>query len=54
MRITYEVMTHWFKLNGKSVSNDKKFGHFRNIGAWLGRMTLGKGQPIPIYKLHIR
>lgn len=54
MKVTYEVLEHWFELNGKSPSNDKKFGHFRNIGAWLGRITIGKGVPIPIHKLHIR
>jgi hypothetical protein len=41
-------------LAGKSPINDKKFTNFKNIGAWLGRMTIGKGYPIPIYKLNLK
>lgn len=53
MKLTYKILQNWFNLSGKSV-NDKKFTHFKNIGAWLGRMTIGKGMPVPIYKLNLK
>lgn len=53
MDITYKILQSWFNLTGKSV-NDKKFSHFKNIGGWLGRMTIGKGIPVPIYKLNLK
>ncbi len=52
--ITYKILINWFSLVGKSANNDKKIGHFKNIGSWLGKMTIGKGLPVPIYKLNIR
>lgn len=54
INMTYKIMQNWFNLSGKSASNDKKFSHFKNLGSWLGRMTIGKGLPIPIYKLNIK
>ena len=46
-------MQKWFALTGKSI-HDKKINAFKNIGSWLGRMTLGKGIPIPLHKLNLR
>jgi hypothetical protein len=40
-------------LKGKSI-NDKKLANFKNIGSWLGKLTIGKGMPIPIYKLNLK
>lgn len=53
MNITYKVLQSWFNLTGKSI-NDKKFANFKNIAAWLGKMTIGKSIPVPIYKLNIK
>jgi hypothetical protein len=53
LRITYEILQKWFSLKSKSV-NDKKLGNFKNIGLWLGKLTIGKGVPIPIYKLNLK
>lgn len=53
LNITYKILQKWFALTGKSV-NDKKFNNFKNIGSWLGRITIGKGFPIPIHKLHLK
>jgi hypothetical protein len=41
MNISYKVLQRWFDLQGKSI-NDKKLKAFKNIGTWLGRMTIGK------------
>jgi CCR4-NOT transcription complex subunit 1 len=54
INMTYKILQNWFNLVGKSASNDKKFTHFKNLGTWLGRITIGKGLPIPIYKLNIK
>lgn len=54
INMTYKILRNWFNLLGKSTSNDKKFSHFKNLGLWLGRMTIGKGMPVPIYKLNLK
>lgn len=53
LKITYKILKAWFGLKGKSI-NDKKLLNFKNIGAWLGKLTIGKGMPIPIHKLNLR
>lgn len=53
LNITFKILQQWFALKGKSV-NDKKLTNFKNIGSWLGKLTIGKGMPIPIYKLNIK
>lgn len=53
LKITYKILQEWFALKNKSV-NDKKLSNFKNIGAWLGKLTVGKGCPIPMHKLNIR
>lgn len=53
LKITYEILQKWFALKAKSV-NDKKLANFKNIGSWLGKLTIGKGMPIPIYKLNLK
>ena len=54
LRITYKVLQHWFALTGKSPLNDKKLVTFKNIGSWLGKMTIGKGMPVPFHKLNLK
>jgi len=34
--------------------NDSKLKIFKNIGSWLGKLTIAKGIPIPIYKLNLK
>lgn len=40
-------------MKGKSV-NDKRLANFKNVGSWLGKLTIGKGMPIPIHKLNLK
>ena len=47
-------MNRWFNLQGKSLINDKKINNFKNIGSWLGKLTIARGLPIPIYKLNLK
>ena len=51
--LSYKVLQKWFNLQGKSV-NDKKVKSFKNIGTWLGRITMGRTEPILISKLNIK
>lgn len=53
LSITYKILREWFGLKNKSI-NDKKLSNFKNIGSWLGKLTIGKGMPIPIHNLNIR
>lgn len=41
VKLTYKILDKWFKLTGKSV-NDSKLKQFKNIGYWLGRITLAR------------
>ena len=54
LKITYRILQYWFGLTGKSPVNDKKFSNFKSIGSWLGKMTIGKGMPVPFYKLNLK
>ena len=51
--LTYKVLQKWFALQGKSV-NDKKLKSFKNIGLWLGKITLGRSEPLLITKLDLK
>lgn len=51
--LTYKVLQKWFGLQGKSI-NDKKLKSFKNIGLWLGKLTLGRSEPILITKLNLK
>jgi CCR4-NOT transcription complex subunit 1 len=53
LKITYKVLNRWFSLQGKSV-NDNKMSHFKNIGSWLGKMTISQGMPIPLHRLNLK
>ena len=53
LKITYKVLNKWFSLQGKSV-NDNKMSHFKNIGSWLGKMTISQGMPIPLHRLNLK
>lgn len=46
-------MEAWFQLTDKSI-NDKKLSHFKSLGFWLGKLTIGKGAPILIDRINIR
>jgi len=46
-------MQAWFDLTEKSI-NDKKVSYFKNLGYWLGKLTIGKRRPIMIDKINIR
>ena len=52
-RLTYQILQSWFSLTEKSV-NDKKISYFKNLGFWLGKLTIGKGVPILIDRINIR
>lgn len=34
--------------------NDKKLSHFKSLGFWLGKLTIGKGTPILMDRINIR
>jgi hypothetical protein len=53
LNITYKILQEWFSLKNKSV-NDKKLVNFKNIGYWLGKLTIAKGMPVPVHKLNLR
>lgn len=53
LKITYKILQEWFALKNKSV-NDKKLSNFKNIGSWLGKLTIAKGMPVSIHKLNLR
>jgi hypothetical protein len=41
MKVTYKILQKWFSLSGKSV-NDKRAKNIKNIGFWLGKVTLAR------------
>lgn len=53
LKVTYKILQEWFALKNKSV-NDKKLSNFKNIGFWLGKLTIAKGMPVSIHKLNLR
>ena len=53
VNLTYRVMQKWFSLSGKSV-NDKKLKAFKNLGTWLGRITIGRKEPLLIHKINLK
>ena len=54
LKTTYLILQHWFSLTDKSPVNDKKLTNFKNIGSWLGKLTIGKGIPVPFYELNLK
>lgn len=53
VKLTYKILDKWFKLTGKSV-NDSKLKQFKNIGYWLGRVTIARNEPILINRLNLK
>lgn len=52
-KLTYRILEAWFQLTDKSI-NDKKLTHFKSLGFWLGKLTIGKGTPILIDRINVR
>lgn len=53
LNLCYKILQKFFALTANSI-NDKKFNNFKHAGVWLGRMTIGRGVPVPIHKLHLK
>ena len=53
INITYRILHYWFSLSSKSI-NDKKHNNFKNLGYWIGKVTINRGRIIPIHKLNLR
>ena len=52
-KLTYKLLDRWFHLAVKSV-NDNKVKQFKNLGYWLGRLTLARNEPILISRLNLK
>jgi CCR4-NOT transcription complex subunit 1 len=52
-KLTYKILDRWFKLTGKSI-NDTKLKQFKNLGYWLGRLTIARSEPVLINRLNIK
>lgn len=53
VNLSYKVLQKWFNLQGKSI-NDKKLKSFKNIGLWMGKVTIAKSEPLLINKLNLK
>lgn len=54
LNITYKILNSWFSITTNKSINDKKLSNFKNLGYWLGRLTISRGMPVPIHKLNLR
>jgi CCR4-NOT transcription complex subunit 1 len=52
-KLTYKILQKWFRLTGKSV-NDNKLKQFKNLGYWLGRLTIARNEPVLINRLNLK
>lgn len=53
IKLSYKILDKWFHLQTKS-QNDIKIKQFRNLGYWLGKLTLARNEPVLISRLNLK